>query len=145
MHGPTVYVKEELCFAWDLSLENSAVSYLCFPLALLHSVSYFFLFYQSPFLSLYMVFDSISSNIQGGPKKCPTLLFIPKLCFTIFFHVSQVVQKADLRDSFDTNMDPTGRFTTQQPVKIIEEYCATKSVLLTQRQCRRDFDRNNAQ
>ena len=59
----TVYVKEELCFAWDLSLENSAGSYLRFPLALLHSLSYFFLFYQSPFLSLYMVFDSISSNI----------------------------------------------------------------------------------
>ena len=59
-HGPTVYVKEVLCF---VSLENSAVSYLCFPLALLHSVSYFFLFYQSPILPLYMVFDSISSNI----------------------------------------------------------------------------------
>ena len=51
MHGPTVYVKEQLCFAWNLSPENSAVSYLCFPLALLHSVSYFFPFYQSPILS----------------------------------------------------------------------------------------------
>ena len=49
MHGLTVYVKEGLRFAWDLSLENSAVSYLCFRLALLHSVSYFFFFYQSPF------------------------------------------------------------------------------------------------
>ena len=48
MHGLTVYVKEGLPFAQDLSLENSADSYLCFPLALLHSVSYFFFLYQSP-------------------------------------------------------------------------------------------------
>ena len=40
MHGLTVYVKEGLPFAWELSLENSADSYLCFRLALLHSVSY---------------------------------------------------------------------------------------------------------
>ena len=30
MHCLTVYVKEGLPFAWDLSLENSADSYLCF-------------------------------------------------------------------------------------------------------------------
>ena len=30
MHGLTVYVKERLPFAWDLSLENFADSYLCF-------------------------------------------------------------------------------------------------------------------
>ena len=39
-HGLAVYVKEGLPFAWDLSLENSADSYLCFQLALLHSLSY---------------------------------------------------------------------------------------------------------
>ena len=39
MHGLAVYVKEGLPFARDLSLENSADSYLCFRLALLHSVS----------------------------------------------------------------------------------------------------------
>ena len=49
MHDLTVYVKEGLGFASDLSLENFAVSYLCFRLALLHSVSYLFSFYQSPF------------------------------------------------------------------------------------------------
>ena len=38
MHGLTVCVKEGLCFAQDLSLENSADSYLRFRLALLHSV-----------------------------------------------------------------------------------------------------------
>ena len=48
MHGLAVYVKEELPFAWDLSQENSADSYLCFRLALFHSVSYFFFLYQSP-------------------------------------------------------------------------------------------------
>ena len=42
MHGLAIYVKEGLPFARDLSLENSADSYLCFRLALLHSVSYFF-------------------------------------------------------------------------------------------------------
>ena len=30
MRGLAVYVKEGLPFAWDLSLENSADSYLCF-------------------------------------------------------------------------------------------------------------------
>ena len=64
MHGLAVYVKEGLPFAWDVSLENSADSYLCFLLALLHLVSYFFFPYQSPFLSLCTVFDSISSNID---------------------------------------------------------------------------------
>ena len=64
MHGLTVYVKEGLPFARDLSLENSADSYLCFRLALLHSVSYFFFLYWSPSSSLCTIFDSISSNID---------------------------------------------------------------------------------
>ena len=64
MHGLTVYVKEGLPFAWDLSLENSADSYVCFRLALLHSLSYFFFLYRSPSSLLCMVFNSISSNID---------------------------------------------------------------------------------
>ena len=64
MHGLEVYVKEGFPFAWDLSLENSADSYLCFRLALLHSVSYFFFLYRSPPSSLCTVFDSVSSNID---------------------------------------------------------------------------------
>ena len=64
MHGLAVYVKEGLPFAWDLSLENSADSYLCFQLALLHSVPYFFFLYRSPSSVLGMVFYSISSNID---------------------------------------------------------------------------------
>ena len=72
MHGLTVYVKEGLPFAWhgsycmarELSLENSADSYLCFQLALLYSVSYFSFLYRSPSPSLCMVFGSILSNIE---------------------------------------------------------------------------------
>ena len=52
MHGVAVYVKEGLPFARDLSLENSADSYLYFRLALLHLVSYFFFLYRSPSLLL---------------------------------------------------------------------------------------------
>ena len=51
MHGLAIYVKEELPFAWDLSLETSADSHLCFWLALRYSVSHFFFPYQSPSLS----------------------------------------------------------------------------------------------
>ena len=63
MHGLAVYVKEGLPVAQDLSLENSADSYLCFQLALFHSVSYFFFLYWSP-SSLCTGFDSILSNID---------------------------------------------------------------------------------
>ena len=64
MHGVAVYVKEGIPFARNVSLENSANSYLCFRLALFHSVCYFFFLYQSPFFALCTVFDSISSNID---------------------------------------------------------------------------------
>ena len=63
MHGLAVYEKEGLAFAQDLSLEISADSYLCFRLALLQSVSYFFFHYRSP-SALCTIFDSISSNID---------------------------------------------------------------------------------
>ena len=48
MHGLAVYVKEALPFARELSLESSADSYLCFQLALLHSVSDLFFLCRSP-------------------------------------------------------------------------------------------------
>ena len=72
MHGLSVCVKEGLPFARDSSLENSADSYLCFQLALLHSVSYFFFFYRSPSLALCTVFDSILSNIDEVLSINPT-------------------------------------------------------------------------
>ena len=61
MHGLVVYMTEELLFTWDLSLENSGDSYLCFQVALIHSMSYFCFLYWSPSLSLC---DSVSSNID---------------------------------------------------------------------------------
>ena len=45
MHGLAVYVKEGLPFARVLSLESFEDSYLCFRLALLHSVSYLLFLY----------------------------------------------------------------------------------------------------
>ena len=62
--GLAVYVKEGLPFARDLSLENPADSYLCFRLALLHSLSYFFFPHRSPSSSLCTIFDSTSSNLD---------------------------------------------------------------------------------
>ena len=59
MHGLSVYMKEKLPFSPDVSPENSADSYLCFQLALLYSVSYFFFLCQSPSLFLCTAFDAI--------------------------------------------------------------------------------------
>ena len=56
MRGLAVYIKDVLPFPAD--------SYLCFRLALLHSVFYFFFLCGSPSLSLCMFFYSISSNID---------------------------------------------------------------------------------
>ena len=64
MHCITVYVKEGLPSTRDVSLENSADSYLCFWLTLLHSVSYFFFLFRSPSLSFCTVFYSILSNVD---------------------------------------------------------------------------------
>ena len=64
MLGLAVYVKEGFPVAWDLSLENTADSYLCFRLGLLHSVSYFFFLCRSLSSSLCTVFYSIPSNID---------------------------------------------------------------------------------
>ena len=64
MYVLAVYVKEGIPFAQDLSLENTKDSYLCFRLALLHSVSYFFFLYQSPSLLLCTVFYSVLPNID---------------------------------------------------------------------------------
>ena len=76
MHGLVVYVREGLPLALDLSLENSADSYLCFRLALLQSVSYFFFLYRSPSSALCTVFDSISSNIDEVLSINPSAVFV---------------------------------------------------------------------
>jgi len=47
------------------------------------------------------------------------------------------VQTVGLGNCFDVNMDNSGHCTMQQWTKIVEAYLATKSVVLTQRQCHR--------
>ena len=64
MHGLAVSLKKGLSFTWNLPLENSPESSLCFRLTLLHSVPYFFFLYRSPSSSLCTVFNSIICNID---------------------------------------------------------------------------------
>ena len=64
MHDLAVYVEERLSFGQDLSPENFTDYYLCFRLALLHLVSYFFFLNRSTFSSFCTVFDSTSSKID---------------------------------------------------------------------------------
>ena len=99
--------------------------------------------YLSVFLSIHLSIYLPIYLSTGWSKKRTRFCFSSESCFTIFCHIFQVVQTAALGDSFDTYMDPTGQFTMQQWIKIIEAYFATKSVPLTQQKCRRDFCRNN--
>jgi len=69
-------------------------------------------------------------------------LFYLKLCFRSFCFIFQAVWTVLLRNCFDVNMDDSGRYTMQQQTKRVEGHFATKSVVLTQAQCRRDFGRD---
>ena len=68
MHSLSVYVKDGLSFARNLSLQNSQVSYLYFRLSLLHLVSYCLFLCRSPslctinFQSIFFVSISPSAN-----------------------------------------------------------------------------------
>ena len=75
--------------------------------------------------------DNTYSVVQKKVLSLYIFVFISKLCFTIFF--SYFSGGADSRPEkiFDTNMDPTGRYTTYKRIKIINKYFAAKSVLLT--------------
>ena len=70
------------------TLENSADSYVCFQMALLHSVSGFFFLYQSLSWSLCTVFDVISSNIHEVLSVNPSTLFV----FTWYEEVPPIIQ-----------------------------------------------------
>ena len=76
IHGLAVYVKKGLSFARDLSLANSADSYSCFLLVLLHSMSYFFFLYRSPSSSLCTVFDPRLFNTDEGLSINPSTVFV---------------------------------------------------------------------
>ena len=93
MHGLTVYVKEGLPFARDLSLENSADPYLCFRPALLHSVFYFF--YRSGELCYNFSISNGLIQMVNFPTRIPDShspvrldLFLPSeasICSTMVF------------------------------------------------------------
>ena len=75
MHGLAIFVKEGLPFAWDLSLKNSADSYL-FSTGFT-SLSVLLLFPLSiTFSALCTVFDSISSNIDEVLSINPSAVFV---------------------------------------------------------------------
>ena len=91
VHVLVAYVKEGLPFAQDISLENSADSYLCFWLALLHSVSYFFFLYWSPSSALCTLFDSIPSNMDEVPLSLETLTSIIRTGLPILVELIDLV------------------------------------------------------
>ena len=78
MHGLAVYVnwKKDFPFAWDLSLENSNNSYLCFGPTLLHSVLLLFPLW---------VFAKILSQKNGEhfSKKCQWIILVILPCIPI--------------------------------------------------------------
>ena len=73
---PLIWKDSYFSYAWSCSLcerwtsfctgliSRKLCGFLCFQLALLHSVSYFFFLYWSLSLLLCLVFDSISSNVD---------------------------------------------------------------------------------
>ena len=85
IHGLAVYMKEGLPFARDLSPENSADSYLCFRLALLHSMSYFFFLYRWTSSLLCTVFFILFHTWMGFSWSTHLLmcLFLGTLVFII--------------------------------------------------------------
>ena len=84
-----------------------------------------------------------SRLIRVVQKNRPILLFIPKVCFTIFSIFLRWCRQQTCQILLMPIWIQLDNSTTQQPIKIIEAYFATKSVLLTQRKCRKDFEKNN--
>ena len=74
MHGLAVYVKEGLPFAWDLSLENSADSYVFDWLYFTQCLTSFSSI--DHLLHLFMVFDSYSSNTDEVLLINPSAVFV---------------------------------------------------------------------
>ena len=53
-----------------------------------------------------------------------------------------MVKTVGLENCLDSKMDVSGCDIMQQRLKIVEAYFATKSVVLTQRQCRKELGRD---
>ena len=87
MHGLAVYVEEGLPFAWDVSLENSADVYLCFQLALLHSLSYFFssINHLLHLCAWFLFFFTYSSGTDRPGKLCSNFSISDDLAQTVNF------------------------------------------------------------
>ena len=119
MHGLTVYVKDGLPFAWNLSLENSTVSELCFRLAILHSVSYFFFLLLITLFCLCAWFLILFHLTYRVVQKSTLFCFSFQSCvLQFFFHISQVVQTAgQCRRDFGRNNVPDRRSTQHLVVK----------------------------
>ena len=73
MYVLSVYVKERLPLARDLYLENSADSYLCFQLDLIHSVPCFFFLHRSLSVSLCAVLVELRDLVN------PVLTFVSQM------------------------------------------------------------------
>ena len=92
-------------FLWnkDLPLQNSSDSYLCFQLALLHSMSYFFFLYCSPSSSLCTVFDSNINEVLDEIL----LFFVKTLTSIIRTGLRILVELIDLVNSIIISNDLT--------------------------------------
>ena len=97
-------LKKEFLFARDLSLESSVDSYLCFQLALLHSMSYFFFLYCSPSSSLCTVFDSNMNEVSDEILMC---FFVKALTSIIRTGLRIFVELIDLVNSIIISNDLT--------------------------------------
>ncbi|CAE1168972.1 unnamed protein product [Acanthosepion pharaonis] len=64
MHGLSVYVKDHIPLARELSLESPDQSYMCLRLSLLNAVSYLFFLYRSPSSQDCGILDSIFDSID---------------------------------------------------------------------------------
>ena len=96
IHALAVYIKERLPFACDPSLENSDISYLCFPLALLHSVPYFFFQYTARTISMkYNIISSIHTNFQYLLTKfiCFSINFVKAFLSVDFYYIIYLIKR----------------------------------------------------
>ena len=102
MHGLAVYAKEGLPFAQNLSLENFADSYLCFWLALLHSVSCFFFLYQSPslFCARFLILSYLTQMRFSRSTHLLICLSLETLTSAIMTGSPILVELIDLVNSF---------------------------------------------
>ena len=82
------------------------------------------------------------SKYRAVQKKRSILFFLPTVWFRRYCIGFQVVKTVGLGNCSDSKMDGSGRYTVQQQIKIVETYFATKLVVLTQQQCRKELGRD---